>query len=83
MLRQKNQNTLLMLAAGFGGSSLRMPIRRSTSAARKPNCFEAVNLCVALGLDVNAVNTQGDTAMHVAAGESIVRFLANMVPGWT
>ena len=44
----------------------------------QPALLEAVKLCVELGLDVNAVNSMGLTAMHGAANrgsDEIIRFL--------
>jgi ankyrin repeat protein len=76
MLRQNNQNTLLMLAAGFGRKFNQNADSQEYERGTEAELFEAVKLCVDLGLDVNAVNAQGEAAMHVAAGESIVRFLA-------
>ncbi|PYR26980.1 MAG: hypothetical protein DMF92_17270 [Acidobacteria bacterium] len=80
--------TPLMVAAGIG----HLPgMSRSTEA----NALEAIKLCVELGADVNAVNKNGDTALHGAAwrhfADSIVQFLvdhgANMDAknkrGWT
>jgi len=75
-LKQKNQNTLLMLAAGFGRKFNQNADSQEYERGTEAELFEAVKLCVELGLDVNAVNVQGDAAMHVAAGEPIVRFLA-------
>jgi ankyrin repeat protein len=75
-LKQKNQNTLLMLAAGFGRKFNQNADSQEYERGTEAELFEAVKLCVELGLDVNAANVAGDTAMHVAAGESIVRFLA-------
>jgi ankyrin repeat protein len=76
MLKQKNQNTLLMLAAGFGRKFNQNADSQEYERGTETELFEAVKLCVDLGIDVNAVNVQGDSAMHVAAGEPIVRYLA-------
>jgi uncharacterized protein len=75
-LKQKNQNTLLMLAAGFGRKFNQNADSQEYERGTEEELLAAVKLCVEIGLDVNAVNAQGDSAMHVAAGESIVRFLA-------
>ena len=75
-LRQKNQNTLLMLAAGFGRKFNQNADSQEYERATEEELLAAVKVAVELGLDVNAANAQGETAMHVAAGESIVRFLA-------
>ena len=44
------------------------------------NAFEAVQVAVAVGADVNAVNADGQTAMHAAAftgADAVVQFLAD------
>jgi ankyrin repeat protein len=75
-LRQKNETTLLMLAAGFGRKFNQNADAQEYEVGTEADLLGAVKVCVELGVDVNAVNAQGETAMHVAAGESIVRFLA-------
>jgi ankyrin repeat protein len=75
-LKQKNQNTLLILAAGFGRKFNQNADSQEYERGTEEELLAGVKLCVELGLDVNAINAQGDSAMHVAAGESIVRFLA-------
>jgi ankyrin repeat protein len=75
-LKQKNGNTLLMLAAGFGRKFNQNADAQEYERGSEAELLEAVKLSVSLGVDVNAVNAQGDSPMHVAAGESIVRFLA-------
>jgi ankyrin repeat protein len=75
--RQSNQNTLLMLAAGFGRRFNQNADAQEYERATEEDLLAGTKFCVEqLHLDVNAVNSQGDTPMHVAAGESIVRFLA-------
>jgi uncharacterized protein len=75
-LKQKNQNTLLMLASGFGRKFNQNADAQEYEVGTEADLLEAVKLCVDLGLDVNAANAAGETAMHMAAGESIVRYLA-------
>ena len=77
MLRQKTQNTVLILAAGLGRRFNQNADSQEYEQGTEAELLDAVKLCVELGIDLNAVNTAGDTAMHVAAGESIVRFLAS------
>jgi ankyrin repeat protein len=75
-LRQKNQNTLLLLAAGLGRRFDQNADALEYEYGSEADLLAGVKVCVELGLDVNATNPAGETAMHVAAGESIVRFLA-------
>ena len=65
--------TPLMLAAGVG----RTQDRRAKQ--EEANALEAVRLTAELGLDVNAANSRGRTALHGAASvgaDPIVQFLA-------
>jgi hypothetical protein len=39
------------------------------------DAIEAIALCLEQGLDINAFNDNGDTAVHRASGQRIVRFL--------
>jgi ankyrin repeat protein len=73
-LTQRSGATALMLAAGLG---------RGTGAFQKDvgteaDLLEAVKLCVEHGVDVNAVNGTGETALHFAvqSGDSLVQYLA-------
>ena len=75
-LRQKNQNTLLILAAGLGRRFDQNADALEYEHGTEADLLAGVKVCVELGLDVNAANAVGETAIHVAAGESIVRFLA-------
>ena len=72
-LSLEDGTTPLMLAAGVG----RTQDRRSKQ--EEADALEAVRLTAALGLDVNAVNRAGRTALHGAASvgaDPIVQFLA-------
>jgi uncharacterized protein len=75
-LRQKNNNTLLMLAAGYGRKFDQNADSLEYEYGTEADLLAGVTVCVELGLDVNQTNDAGETAMHIAAGESIVRFLA-------
>jgi ankyrin repeat protein len=74
----KNHGNALMIAAGLswrdGGGAF--PTRdRGTEA----DAIEAIKMLMARGLDINAVNDAGDTAVHGAAqrgANDVVRFLA-------
>ncbi|MGE3579232.1 MAG: ankyrin repeat domain-containing protein [Vicinamibacterales bacterium] len=56
----QNKSTALMVAAGLG----RVP---GDSLLTDEESVEAVKLCLDLGIDVNAVNASGETALHGAA----------------
>lgn len=71
---QKNRTTALMLAAGLGRGLGVFAKDYATEGA----LLESVKVLVARGVDVNAVNDSGQTAMHFAAqaSDGIVQFLA-------
>ena len=76
-LTQKSGNNPILLAAGASAG------RSGAEDARVPEAaaLEAITVAVDAGVDVNAVNATGDTAMHLAAttnqgSPSIIRFLA-------
>jgi ankyrin repeat protein len=74
VLTQKDYTNALMVAAGGGGRPSNYAATPSEATA-----LEAVKLCVEKGVDVNAFNANGQTAMHLAAGrgaDAIVRYLA-------
>jgi ankyrin repeat protein len=77
MLRQKNQTTLLMLASGLGRRFDQNADAQEFERGSQADLFEAVKLCVGLGVDVNAANEAGDTALHVAVSDDIVRYLVD------
>ena len=77
-LTAKNGTNALMLAAGLGwrDGNAAIPTRdRGTEA----EAIAAITLCLELGLDVNAINDRGDTALHASVAgrgsDDIVRFL--------
>jgi ankyrin repeat protein len=73
-LRQKNHSTALMIAAGVGkraGGDEDDPRERGTER----DAIEAVKLCLDHGVDINAFNDNGDTALHGATGDTLIRFL--------
>src|SRR3984893_11252161 len=73
-LTQRNGATALMLAAGLGRGAGAFQKDVGTEA----DLLEAVKLCVEHGVDVNAVNATGETALHFAvqSGDSLVKYLA-------
>jgi ankyrin repeat protein len=73
-----NRTNALMFAAGLGwrdGS----PAAPSFDQGTPEEAVEAIQLLIGAGLDINATNSNGDTALHVAiagrASETIVRAL--------
>jgi ankyrin repeat protein len=67
--------TALMAAAGVNWQF------DQTFDEGQPALLEAVKLCVELGLDVNAVNSMGLTAMHGAANrgsDDIIKYLSSL-----
>jgi len=65
--------TVLMIAAGIGTAA------PGEDPGTEPEVLEAVQLALALGNDINAVDYKGETAMHGAASKhapSVVRYLA-------
>jgi ankyrin repeat protein len=75
-LTQKNQVTALMLAAGVGWRSGNDVAR---DRARESDAVEAIKLCLERGLDIDAANANGQTALHgaVARGaDAVVKYLA-------
>jgi ankyrin repeat protein len=65
--------TALMIAAGAGSGP------SESTLSKEPQALETVKLFASLGLDVNAKNEKGDTALHGAASkglDSVVKFLA-------
>ena len=68
--------TPLMVACGIGVGSL----AANETAGEEPEVLEAAQLCLDLGMDVNAVDANGETAMHGAAYKNlpkVVQFLAD------
>jgi len=61
----RNGTTALMAAAGVGSFA------PEEEAGNEEECLAAVKYCVSLGLDPNAVDSKGQTAMHGAALKNI------------
>ena len=64
-----------MAATGMGGGEAWFPFER---AEREALVLDAVTLAVELGVDVNAANTDGRTALDAAKAQkldTVVRFL--------
>jgi uncharacterized protein len=74
LLPNFNNTTPLMMAAGLGTTE---PLEE---AGEEPEAVEAVKMLIDLGADVNAVDNNGDTAMHGAAYNNyplVVKLLAD------
>ena len=74
--RRSLATTALMAATGMGGGGTAW-VRPSRAESEAP-MLEAVKLAVELGVDPNAANTDGRTALDAAQAlkyESVVRFL--------
>lgn len=73
LLPNADKSTPLMVAAGLGTRS------PGEDAGTESEALEAVKLAIKLGNDVNAVDTNGETAMHGAAYKhlpAVAKFLA-------
>ena len=73
LLPNEDNSTPLMVAAGLGTNA------PGEDPGTEPEVLEAVALALALGNDLNAVDKNGETAVHGAAYKhvpSVVRFLA-------
>lgn len=75
-LTLKDRTTVLMIAAAggavVGAYAAAIPVTEATS-------LEAIKLCVERGVDVNAFNANGQTAVHLAATRgtnSVITYLA-------
>jgi ankyrin repeat protein len=73
-----DRTTTLMIAAGLGYGGLRGEAIRIVVPTPE-GAVEACKLLVARGVDVNAFNTAGQTALHgaVGRGEPVVEYLVS------
>ncbi len=73
---RQNATTALLAAVGIGGGEAWFP--QPDRAEREAHTLEAVKMVVELGVDVNAANTDGRTALDGARGlrfDSVVKYL--------
>src|SRR4029434_4365071 len=77
-LRQKDQTTVLMLAAGGGGRTAEH-ILRGLDFGPESDAIEAVKLCLERSGDVMATDDDGLTALHhaVPRGAGVVQLLGD------
>ncbi|MGQ0735890.1 MAG: ankyrin repeat domain-containing protein [Acidobacteriota bacterium] len=73
---REEATTILMAAAGMGGGAPWSPIPRGE---REALTLEAVRLAVELGVDVNAANIDGRTALDAARASKLERVAAFLV----
>lgn len=73
LINNAENSTPLMVAAGIGKKM------EDASAGTEPEILEAAKLLLRLGVDINAVNDSGETAMHGAAYKNlplVIEYLA-------
>lgn len=73
-LKTKDKSTAILAAAGLETGA------PGEEAGTESEALEALKLLLKLGLDINAVNDRGETAMHAAAYKNfpqVMRFLAD------
>lgn len=74
-LTQKNGTTALMIAAMFKSARNDDDSEGTADSGSSDDALDAIQLCVDRGSDINAVNQAGETALHLAANEAVIRFL--------
>ena len=74
-LTNEDSSTALMVAAGLGTSS------PSEDPGTEAEVLEAVSVALEIGLDIDAVDAEGETAMHGAAYKHLPRVVARLAEG--
>ena len=75
LTKKDRTNAVMLVSAGQANAGYLGP----GPAAALSATLEALQLCIDRGVDVNAFNTTGQSAMHIAAGrglDGVVKFLA-------
>ena len=76
-LTQKDRSTVIMIAAGGGA---RAAAYSTAFPVTDEGAIEAIKICLARGVDIDAYNLSGQTALHKAAARGankLVQFLAD------
>jgi ankyrin repeat protein len=73
-LTTRNQTTALMFAAGPTGGGL-----GGNYEVPDTNKITAIDLCLEHGVDINAIDVNGQTALHLAAGQPGAAIVAALV----
>jgi ankyrin repeat protein len=73
-LTTRNQTTAVMFAAGPSGGGL-----GGSFPVADADRIEAMTLALDRGVDVNAVDSTGQTALHIAAGQSSMLIVAALI----
>src|SRR5580704_566718 len=73
-LTTRNQTTAVMFAAGPSGGGL-----GGSFPVPEADKIEAMTLALDRGVDVNAIDGTGQTALHIAAGQASARIVAALV----
>jgi uncharacterized protein len=72
VLNQKNKRNPIMLAAGVHAQRTDNPLYKNDASV-----MEAIIICLDHGIDMNAANEAGETAVYAAVGSpDLIRFLA-------
>jgi ankyrin repeat protein len=74
-LTQRNSNTALMIAAGFGSRPRADDDEEPTDRGTQADAIEVIKVLVEHGVNIHALNDNGETALFLATGDAIIRFL--------
>jgi ankyrin repeat protein len=74
-LTQKDHTNALMLAAAVGSDRVQDEAQAFQAGGSDAEAIAAIKICLEKGLDVDAFNDAGQTALHQAVGGGIISFL--------